>query len=123
MRLRDPFTADPALLKTWPADVCTEAKPGALRYFTIAHVPENIKVLFSMPAVLVLEPPITGSFLATQLKVVALSAPSNVTKITSGAAAEAEASRVAISVPKSFMINVLELKNTTPGGVKKKDLF
>jgi hypothetical protein len=39
MRSIVPFTADPALLKTCPAEVCTLAKPGALRYLTTAHVP------------------------------------------------------------------------------------
>ena len=55
----------------------------------MAQVPLKMRVLFLIPALLVLDPPITGSSLASQVKVVALSLPSNVARRTSGVNAEA----------------------------------
>ena len=48
MRSIVPFKAEPALLNTWPGEVCTLAKPGALRYLTTAHVPEKIRELLDI---------------------------------------------------------------------------
>ena len=81
----------------------------------MAQVPLKMRVLFLIPALLVLDPPITGSSLASQVKVVALSLPSNVARRTSGVNAEAfnarmEAMMKRLYVQERFIIITISKK-------------